>query len=339
VLGCASLAWFLRLEFPAEPLRTRLLKVDYIGVLLFLISASAFLVALTLAGTILPWSSSGLLLPLILGTVGLIGFISHQKWIAANPVIPLSIFGNRTAILGHVGGFVNGMLICMLLYYLPLYYEGILGYTPLMAGIAGFPETFTVVPANIVTAMIISKTGKYRWGVIVGWALTTLGFGLLCLLEESTSVPAWIFINIVPGIGIGMTMPPTAIAIQASTEEADVANATATYYLIRTCGQTVGVAIGQTIFRAQLNSVLQGGSVSPESTVEGLLKVLRVLHDSGEENEVLTRGVVQALKTVWGFGCVISGVTGLASYFVKSYSLDRDVGMVEAAGSVEERNV
>lgn len=53
--------------------------------------------------------------------------------------------------------FIHGILLWMLLYYLPLHFEDVLGYKPIVAGIAAFPETFTVASTAIIRAIAISK--------------------------------------------------------------------------------------------------------------------------------------------------------------------------------------
>ena len=289
----------------------------------FVVSATAFLLPISLAGTVYSWSSWRILLPLILGTVGLVAFVGHQKWIAKHPAIRLSIFSNRTAIICYVGTFVQGILLWMLLYYLPLYYEGVRGYSPVIAGLAAFPETFTVAPAAIATGLTISKTGHYQWALVTGWILTTLGMGLLCLLQERTPIIVWVIVNLVPGLGLGMLIPAASTAIQAATKSEDAAYSISMFYLLRCAGQTVGVAVGGTVFRYQLGNILKVGNVAPEATVEGLLKILRSLRGRSE-GEDLIQGIVKALMVVWGVGCAVAGVAGISSLWMKLYSLDRD---------------
>jgi hypothetical protein len=323
VTSFASIVLFLRLVIPEGTLRSKLATVDYFGMLLFLVSSTAFLLPITLAGTVYPWSSWRILLPLILAAFGLVGLICHQRWIAKQSVIRLSIFSNRTTIIGHIGTFVHGIILWMLLYYLPLYYEGVRAYSPLVAGMAAFPETFTVAPAAIITGLAISKTGHYRWALTSGWILTTVGMGLLCLLKENTSIVAWVFINLVPGLGLGMLVPAGGTAIQAATKPEDGAHAISMFYLLRASEQTAGVAIGGTIFRYQLDDVLKAGDVAPESTVEGLLRILRGLNENEGEDMVLVHAIVRALMVVWAVGCALAGAVGIASFWMEGYCLDR----------------
>lgn len=78
----------------------------------------------------------------------------------ANPIIRLAIFKQQTALISYIGTFLHGVILWCLLYYLPLYYECVKGYSPIISGVAAFPETFTVAPASIIIGVLVSKWGK-----------------------------------------------------------------------------------------------------------------------------------------------------------------------------------
>jgi hypothetical protein len=75
----------------------------------------------------------------------------HQEYIAAEPLVRTSVFKTRTAAVTYLGTVVHGIILWSILYYLPLYYEAVKGFTPIVAGIALFPQTFTVAPAAAVS--------------------------------------------------------------------------------------------------------------------------------------------------------------------------------------------
>ena len=150
--------------------------------------------------------------------------------------------------VSYFGTFIHGVVLWCLLYYLPLYYEGVKDYTPTIVGVSVFPETFTVAPASIIVGIAISITGRFRWAVWSGWFLTVLGMGLLYKLSLETSIPAWMFMNLVLGAGLGMLYSSLAYATQASADKVDVAFAAAMYSFSRSFGQSIGVVIGGTVF-------------------------------------------------------------------------------------------
>ena len=125
-----------------------------------------------------------------------------------------------------------------------------------MSGIALFPKTFTVASSGVIVGLLISRTGQYYWPVYIGWCLSTIGMGLLCLLEANTRTTTWIFLNIVSSIGIGMVLPSVALAVQASATAENLAIALATSTSFRGFGQPIGGAIGGVIFQNRMKSNL-----------------------------------------------------------------------------------
>lgn len=197
-----------------------------------------------------PWDSWRTLVPLVLCAAALIAFVFYEGWLqkkGLEPVLRLSVMNNVTAGVTFFTTFIHGIILWSCLYYLPLYYEAVKGFSPILAGVALFPQTFTVAPASVVAGIVIAVTGKYTWFTWGGWAVTTLGMGLMLLLKVDTSTPAWIFINLVPGIGTGVLFSAMAITVQASASNEDQAHAVTSFALFRALGQTVGVAVGGTM--------------------------------------------------------------------------------------------
>ena len=267
-----------------------------------------------------------MLLPFLFGFCGLIAFVLHQKLMAKHPVIKLAILANRTAVIGHCTTLLHGILLWILLYYLPLYYEGVREYSPLTAGLAVFPETFTVAPAAIITGLSIRKFGTYRWAVVLGWSFTTVGMGLLCLLNESMPVVGWVSINILPGLGLGMLVPAAGTAVQAASTKEYEANAISMFYLLRAAGQTVGVAIGGAVFRNQVKNVAGLGS---GATADELLKMLQERRQNGKVDEAVVGIILKALRAVWSMGCAVAGAGLLISLWMKAYPLGDREGQIQ----------
>ncbi|CAD6446351.1 2e20ea53-fdf5-47d1-ace7-c16a4d3bb3b9 [Sclerotinia trifoliorum] len=118
------------------------------------------------------------------------------------------------------------------------------GYTSIMASVAALPETLTIVPMAMIFGIFAAKTGAYRWGLWLGWAMTAFGCGMLYLLDVGTPVVAWIFFMLGSGIGMGLLYPAMSLAIQASAPVEDAATVAGLFTFFRAFGQTVDVAIG-----------------------------------------------------------------------------------------------
>jgi MFS family permease len=216
-----------------------------------------------------------------------------------------------------------------LLYYEPLYYEAVKGYTPILTGVALFPATFTVAPAAIITGVVITTTGKYRWGTWAGWILTTLGVGLLTYMKVDTSVPAWVFLNLVPGVGMGMLFSAMAIAVQASSTNADMAWAVTMFAFLRAFGQTVGVAVGGVTFQNQMKKellkypLLAGNATDYSRDASGLVQIIKAMPESLAKTQLL-KSYTDALRYVYIVLCALAAVAMVASFFTKALPLDRE---------------
>ncbi len=142
-------------------------------------------------------------------------------------MVRFSIFNNWSSRLVYFQTFIHGLLLWSLLYYLPIYYEAVKNYSPIITGIAVFPETFAVAPASVLVGIITSITGKYKWALWVGWILTVLGMGLLYLQDVHTTTVSWVFLNLVPGLGTGILFAGMGMAIPSSAAAKDNAYAVA----------------------------------------------------------------------------------------------------------------
>ena len=274
------------------------------------------------------WDSWRTLVPLLIGVAGLILFVIFEEYVAKEPLIRLDVFKNRTAAASYFETTIHGLILWCALYYLPLYYEAVKGETPILSGVSLFPQTFTVAPMAVVTGFIITKFGYYRWAIWSGWAITTLGIGLLYLLDVHTSTVAWIFLNLISGVGMGLLFPSMAFAIQAATTNKDLAFAVAMFAFFRAFGQAIGVAIGGTIFQNQMKVKLAAYPLlAPRASeyaadASSLVQIIKSMQ-GGIAKDQLIQSYADSLKTVWAVMCGLAFVALLSSFFIESLDINR----------------
>ncbi|KAL8814448.1 MAG: hypothetical protein Q9223_006326 [Gallowayella weberi] len=331
---------FLRLAFKPSSFAAQLARVDWFGSVLFIASTTSFLIPITWGGVSYPWTSWHTLVPLCLGVAGLISFVTYEEVVATEPLIRMIIFKNRTAAVSYIETVIHGMILWSLLYYMPLYYEAVKGFSPVISGVALFPETFTVAPASIVVGILITVTGRYRWAIWSGWVLTVLGTGLLYLLDVNTSTVEWIFLNLVGGLGMGMLFPSMAFAIQASSTNADLAFAIAMFSFFRAFGQAIGVAVGGTIFQNQVKTKLLSypllASKADEYSKDAsrLVQIIKAMQD-GVVKEDMKHAYADSLKVVWTTMCGLAAVGLILSFWTKG--LDMNKPLETEQGFLEEK--
>ena len=346
-VGFVLVTIFLKLNVEHGAFLTKLRQVDWIGMIIFIASATGFLIPVTWGGVQYAWDSWRTLVPLIVCSFGLVGFVVHQEYIASDPLIHTAVFKNRTAAILYVDTMLHGIILWSILYFLPLYFEAVRGMGPILSGIAMFPWTFTVAPASVVTGIAIAKTGKYRWAVQTGWFFATLGLGLLIIIKPHTSTVAWIFLNLVGGIGTGILFPAMALAVQASASAKDQAYAANMFSFFRGVGQTLGVAIGGVIFQNQMKKkmltypLLANLADQYSKDAAGLVEIIKAM-PAGEMKEQIRDSYTDALRLVWIVMTAFSAIAFFSSFLVKAYdmnaALDTERGFKEQSktGDVEK---
>jgi MFS family permease len=329
-VGLVGIGLFLKLDQVKQPVAKRLKEFDWLGFVLFMASLTAFLIPVTWGGIQHPWDSWQTLVPLCLGVAGFILFLLYEKYISKVPFFPIKIFSNYSVCILFFGSFVQGLFLFTFAYYLPEYYQTVQGYSPLMSGVAALPMTLTTVPTAGGAGLLVDRTGRYRWILWIGWALTSFGCGLLILLDVGTTVPAWIFLTAVAGLGLGLLLPVNQLALQASVPPAGIAISATLAYFFRSFGQTVGVAIGSTILENRMKLELHKGYLAgtvPASqgnvSAVALVEILRDL-PAGELKSFLDSALARSLRVIWATMCGLSGLNMVMNLVLKEYDMNQE---------------
>ncbi|KAH0433121.1 multidrug resistance protein fnx1 [Colletotrichum camelliae] len=229
--------------------RDKLRRIDVIGNAILIASTVSVLIALTWAGAVHPWSSYKVMVPLILGLLGLTVFcVFEGSGMAPEPVMPLRLFANRTSAVVYATTFLNSAMVYWAFFFLPLYFQAVKLSTPARSGVQLLPVCLIAIPGAAVSAVVLSRWGRYKALHISGFALLAIGFGVWALLDRHSGTAAWVLVQVVPALGSGMLLNTLLPAFQASLEEKDQAAATASWSFIRSFGQIWGVAIPAAIF-------------------------------------------------------------------------------------------
>jgi hypothetical protein len=200
----------------------------------------------------------------------------------------------------------------------------------------------------VVSGVLITKTNSYLWLIWAGWAIATLGTGLTILMKPGTTIVEFIFINIVPGIGLGILFPSLQFQLQAASTQKDMAWTVAMFTFFRTFGQALGVAIGGVIFQNEMARKLRR---YPEYTARAaeLAKdaaaLVEVIKDTpaGPGKDALRTAYTDSIRTVYIVLTALAGLALCSTLWVKSYdinvALETEHGLVEkkrAEGMGEE---
>ena len=238
-----------------SPQRRKLPSIDYWGAALLAVALTSLVLLASLGGHTLPWASTGAVGPALLALVALSGFAIVERRTPA-PILPPSLFGNRTFVVSAAVGFIVGLAMFGAITYMPVYLQVVKGISPSQAGMALTPMMGGLLVTSIVSGQIISRTGRYRIFPILGTAAMAAGLWLLSTLGSESAISTASVFMLVLGLGLGMVMPVLVLAVQNAVDYRDLGVATSGATLFRSVGGSLGVSLFGAIFAAGLTSEL-----------------------------------------------------------------------------------
>ncbi|OXM83711.1 MDR family MFS transporter [Paenibacillus rigui] len=217
--------------------------IDYPGIVTFSVGMFCFLYATTLfnnhnGGTI-AWGS---VTPLLAVAVVLFILFFRIELRSPEPMIPLKLFRIRTLSLVNSNGFLLAVIQVVVVFYLPLWVQGVMGSSATYSGIAMLPMMITWPAASIMAGQLVAKLGVRRL-IIAAVALLFIASAGLTLMDEHTSTAFLMVLIGILGAGFGLSFTSFTITAQSAVGRDMRGAAIASHNLIRTLGQTIGIAV------------------------------------------------------------------------------------------------
>lgn len=248
-LGLVAL-FVIAAVLPAQARRVRH-KVDYAGATLLAVLLTALILATDLGGSAYAWSSP-LVLGLMAASVAALGAFVAVERRAAEPVLPLRLFRNRSFWVTSSVGLVVGFALFGSVTYLPLYLQVAKAATPTASGLQMLPMMGGMLVTSILSGQLISRTGRYKVFPVVGTGVMTAGLFWLSHLRPETGAVEVSLMMLALGLGLGMVMQVLVVAVQNDVPYEDLGVATSGVTLFRSIGGSVGTAALGAIFAASL---------------------------------------------------------------------------------------
>jgi EmrB/QacA subfamily drug resistance transporter len=292
-LGLIALA-VLATVLPASERRRSDLRVDYAGASVLAVAIAPMLLAFSWAGNDYAWASPQVVGALCVSAFALAAFVVIE-YRAEDPVIPLSLFKNRVFAICSAAAFVSGGAMFAGSVYIPLFMQGVLGFSATNAGLVLTPMTIAMVAGSATAGQLISRTGKYKWMTVGGLMCSTGGLVLLSLMTADSSQVYGMAAMSVVGLGLGLSFPTLVLATQNAVPHTMMGVTTSLNQFSRSVGGTIGVAIMGSILIRRLDDELAAGlpdevrTRAPAPLIEGLGNP-RILLDEGELEQLRDRG-------------------------------------------------
>lgn len=230
-----------------EAVRDRTAPPALTGIFLFVLSLGASLLAIDQLKAPDRWWLSVLLLAL--GSIAGIWFLRRQAK-TPPPLIPLRALR---------GGVVPGLLLVSFLVsfsmigaaaYVPLYIQGVKGFSPAASGVIVLPIIATAVLSSLAAGAVLSRLGNPRVLLAVVLAALVVSLGLISTVTPETSLWLIILYGSLLGVGIGGSLPVTMVLTQTNVAPEHLATGTSMQTFVRTLGASAGLAVAGAIIAA-----------------------------------------------------------------------------------------
>ncbi|RPK94259.1 MFS transporter [Streptomyces sp. ADI98-10] len=245
-------------------------KVDWTGAFLISAAVSLLLVWVTFAGDKYDWLSWQTYV-MVAGSVllGLLFVLVESR--AAEPIIPLHLFRNRTITLASVASLFVGVAMFAGTVFFSQYFQLARGKSPTMSGVMTIPMIAGLFLSSTVSGQVITRTGRWKAWLVSGGFLVTAGLGMLGTIRYDTEYWHVAVFMFVMGLGIGMMMQNLVLATQNQVAPEDLGSASSVVTFFRSLGGAIGVsALGAVLGNRVTHYVKDGiADLGPEGAAFG----------------------------------------------------------------------
>ncbi|MFF5428330.1 MULTISPECIES: MFS transporter [unclassified Streptomyces] len=221
------------------------------------------------------WTAPETLLPLLGGPALLAVFVAVEARTAA-PLVPLGIFRNRAVTAANAGILLCGCSSFGMWFFMTVYAQNVLGYTPLQAGLALVPSSLAVLLGSKAAPRLMPFTGA-RGLAVAGILVAAAGFAWQSTLTADGSFAGTI---LGPGIlmmgGIGLATTPLATLATSGAAPGDAGLVSGLVNTSRTMGGAIGLAVLSTVAAAATPLADGHGEPGPAALVVGYAMAFRV---------------------------------------------------------------
>jgi predicted MFS family arabinose efflux permease len=219
------------------------------------------------------WGSEGVIGLLVVALVGLSAFAVVESRRRA-PMVDLGFFRSRTFLGANIVAFIVSFAMLAVFFFLALYMQDILGYTPLQAGVRFLPSTVMIIVIAPMAGRLADRVGSRP---LMTGGLLAVSFSLFWLTGITThSSYKFLVVSFVAlGIGMGFVMSPMSTAAMNSVDRANAGVASGILSMTRMVGGTFGVAamgaVISTLGRSHLAKLLPALSAHKVASLSNAL--------------------------------------------------------------------
>jgi MFS family permease len=182
--------------------------------------------------------------------------------------------------------------------YLTQFNQQVFGASPTQSGLMLLPLVGGLVLTSILSGQIISRFGRYKIFMQIGFTLATVTMFALTTLNAGSSYGQEAIIMVFMGMGMGVALPTLNLAIQNEFEQRQLGVATSSSQLFRSLGSTLGTAIFGALLTVGIVSNI--GDIQSTAYIQSLRTSPAVsrIGDLNDANTILTLNTPSVKKQI-----------------------------------------
>ncbi|KAL1306593.1 hypothetical protein AAFC00_005277 [Neodothiora populina] len=329
-----------------QPLLATIYKLDLIGTLLFAISFTLFLIAMTGGGIAFAWKSPSAIWLIVLGILGLLITGAWEVVGASEPFMRHRLFYRRVAKLGYLSTFIQGFVLYPQIFFIPLYLSATHSTTlrPVAIAASLLALMIAIVPSYVLasrylriptpTAVPLSSRSvlqRIRYKIVntvlpLPLTLLTITTSRLLALTSRFPVALPAVLLIILGLTHGLLLSRTETTIRLHANNADMTRSVLMSNFIRSAGPCLGLGLSvSTCLNTLKHSLSQHSAANSQDqetivTLDALaphalelLSSLPLIPETWESKVVIVDAYSRACRAVW---VLLLAVCGSVSFFV-----------------------
>ena len=208
------------------------------------------------------WGSAATLGVMAAGLALLAAFVAIEARFSRRPLVPLAIFAGRVLSAANVCVFFMGSAVFAMWYFVSLYLQQVLGFSPIQAGLAFLPMTLAIAAASTAAGRLTSRIGPGR---VLAGGMSLIAVGMLAFSFVDAD-GSYLGDVLVPGVltatGIGFSFVPVTIAALAGVEGGQAGLASGLVNTSRQFGGSLGLAVLATVASTTTRHAAESGPVA-----------------------------------------------------------------------------
>jgi EmrB/QacA subfamily drug resistance transporter len=222
------------------------------------------------------WASAQTIVVLAIGLALVALFLVIEGRLASQPLMPLRIFRSRSLSSANGIVFALGAAMFAMWYFVSLYLQQVLHYSPLKAGLAFLPMTVTIIIGSQVAARLVHRIGVKPL-LAGGMAINAVG---MLLFSRISADGTYLGDVLVPGLltaaGLSMAFVPVTIAAVSGVAPREAGLASGLVNTSRQMGGALGLAVLATVATAHANALIGAGHATAAALTAGYGRAFEV---------------------------------------------------------------